>query len=126
MTLKKLTIDNVDLRYAADTYMKFIKFSALESLVVGGCAGADAVFAQMSKPHLRPNSLKKLRWVHEAAGKTHVLESLEGLLEAITGLEVSSVMTERHYATSVQHPIMNVTNRRIDPTYRYQQYFRSA
>ena len=88
MTLKKLTLDNVDLRYAADTYMKFIRFSALESLVVGGCTGPDAVFSQMSKPHLRPNRLKKLRWFHEVAGETHALEAFEGLLEAIVGLEV--------------------------------------
>lgn len=93
MTLKKLTIDNVDLRYAADTYMKFIKFSALESFVVGGCVGADAVFAQMSKPHLRPTKLKKLRWFHEAINETHALESFEGLLEATSGLEVLNVDT---------------------------------
>lgn len=104
MTLKKLTIDNIDLRYAADTYMKLIKFSALESLVVGGCAGADAVFAQMSKPHLRPGNLKKLRWFHEADRETHVLESFEGLLEAITGLEVSSLMTGKRYTTLLRHP----------------------
>lgn len=90
MTLKKLTIDNNDLRYAADTYMKFIQFSALESFVVGGCIGADAVFAQMSKPHLRPGKLKKLRWFHEAPNEPHALEAFEGLLEAIAGLEVSS------------------------------------
>ena len=93
MTLKKLTLDNVDLRYATDTYMKFIQFSALESFVVGGCSGADAVFAQMSKPHLRPTKLKKLRWFHEALGETHALEAFEGLLEAISGLEVLHVDT---------------------------------
>jgi len=93
MTLKKLTLDNVDLRYAADTYMEFIQFKVLESFVVGGCTGADAVFAQMSKPHLRPTKLKKLRWFHEANGETHALEAFEGLLEAITGLEVLHVDT---------------------------------
>ena len=93
MILKKLTLDNIDLRYAADTYMKFIKFSALESFVVGGCFGADAVFAQMSKPNVRPNKLKKLRWFHEATGETHALEAFEGLLEAITGLEVLHIDT---------------------------------
>lgn len=41
MTLKKLTIDNIDVRYAADTYMKLIDFSALESFVIGGCSGAE-------------------------------------------------------------------------------------
>lgn len=98
MTLKKLTIDNVDLRYAADTYMKFINFSALESFVVGGCVGADAVFAQMSKPHLRPGKLKKLRWFHEAVNEPHALEAFEGLLEAITRLEVSFHMRAKRCA----------------------------
>lgn len=92
MILKKLSIDNIDLRYAADTYMKFIKFSALESLVVGGCQGADAVFAQMSKPHLRPTKLKKIRWFHgEETSETHALEAFDGLLEAINGLEILHV-----------------------------------
>ena len=92
MVLKKLSIDNIDLRYAADTYMKFIKFSALESLVIGGCQGADAVFAQMSKPHLRPNKLKKIRWFHgEEATETHALEAFDGLLEGINGLEILHV-----------------------------------
>lgn len=92
MILKKLSIDNVDLRYAADTYMKFIKFSALESLLIGGCQGADTVFAQMSKPHLRPNKLKKIRWFHgEDTMETHALEAFDGLLEAISGLEVLHV-----------------------------------
>ena len=89
IVLKKLSIDNVDLRYAADTYMKFIKFSALESLVIGGCRGADSVFAQMSKPHLRPNKLKKIRWFHgEETSETYALEAFDGLLEAISGLEI--------------------------------------
>ena len=93
MILKKLSIDNIDLRYAADTYMKFIQFSALESFVVGGCRGADTVFAQMSKPHLRPTKLKKIRWFHgEEGSEAHALEAFDGLLEAITGLEILHVV----------------------------------
>ena len=92
MILKKLSIDNIDLRYAADTYMKFIKFSALESLLIGGCQGADAVFAQMSKPHQRPTKLKKIRWFHgEETTETHALEAFDGLIEAIIGLEILHV-----------------------------------
>ena len=88
LRLKKLTMDNIDVRYAADTYMKAIDFSALESLVIGGCPGADALFAQMSKPHARPNHLKKIRWFHEASAEPHALEAFEGLLEGLLGLEV--------------------------------------
>ena len=92
MILKKLSIDNIDLCYAADTYMKFIKFSALESLLIGGCQGADAVFAQMSKPHQRPTKLKKIRWFHgEETTETHALEAFDGLIEAIIGLEILHV-----------------------------------
>ena len=85
---KKLTIESIDLRYAADTYMKLIKFSALESLVIGGCQGASTVFAQMSKPSLRPNNLKKIRWFHgEDINENDALNAFDGLLEAISGLE---------------------------------------
>ena len=92
MIIKKLSIDNIDLRYAADTYMRFIKFSSLESLVIGGCLGADAVFAQMSKPHLRPTGLKKIRWFHrENTSETHALEAFDGLLETVSGLEILHV-----------------------------------
>ena len=91
MILKKLSIDNIDLRYAADTYMKFIKFSSLESLVIGGCIGADAVFAQMSKPHLRPTNLEKIRWFHEDSNEPHALEAFEGLLDALTKLKILHV-----------------------------------
>lgn len=92
MILKKLSIDHIDLRYAADTYMKVIRFSALESLLIGGCPGADAMFAQMSKPHVRPTKLKKLRWFHcENEGETHALEAFDGLLETVSGLEILHV-----------------------------------
>lgn len=89
--LKKLTLDNIDVRYAADTYMKAIDFSCLESFVIGGCAGADAVFSQMGKPHIRPSKLKKLRWFHEETAEPHALEAFEGLLEGLSGLEILHV-----------------------------------
>ena len=98
MILAKLTLHDIDLRYAADTYMKFIQFSALESCVIGACSGTDALFAQWSKPHLRPTKLKKLRWWHEVPGETHALGAFEGLLEAITGLEVLNV--DVHHITT--------------------------
>lgn len=89
--LRKLTIDNIDVRYAADTYMKAIDFSCLESLVIGGCPGIDALFSRMSKPHVRPNSLKKIRWFHEISEEPHALEAFEGLLEGLLGLEIIHV-----------------------------------
>lgn len=47
----------------------------------------------MSKPHLRPRKLKKLRWFHEGQNEPHALEAFEGLLEATVGLEVLHIDT---------------------------------
>ena len=92
ISLKKLSLESIDLRYAADTYMKLLKFSALESLFIGGCQGASTVFAQMSKPFLRPNNLKKIRWFHgEDINESDALNAFDGLLEAMSGLEVLMV-----------------------------------
>lgn len=89
--LAKLTLENIDVRYAAETYMKAIDLSCLESVVIGGCAGVDAIFSQMSKPHFRPHRLRKLRWFHEETAEPHALEAFEGLLESLCGLEVLHV-----------------------------------
>lgn len=50
--------------------------------------GADALFSQLTKPHLRPSKLKILRWLQEDTTEPHVLETFEGLLEGLSGLEV--------------------------------------
>ena len=88
MVLRDLSMDKIELRYAADTYLKVIKFSSLEILEIRDCAGADAVFAQLSKPHLRPSKLKSLRWMHEDSSEPYALAAFEGLLEALSGLKI--------------------------------------
>lgn len=50
--------------------------------------GADILFSQLSKPHLRPSKLKNLRWLQEDTNEPHALEAFEGLLEGLSGLEI--------------------------------------
>lgn len=50
--------------------------------------GADVVFSQLSKPHLRPSKLKNLRWLQEETNEPYALEAFEGLLEGLSGLEI--------------------------------------
>lgn len=50
--------------------------------------GADILFSQLSKPHLRPYKLKNLRWLQEETNEPHALEAFEGLLEGLSGLEI--------------------------------------
>ena len=55
------------------------------------CVGADVVFAQLSKPHLRPSMLKTLRWLQEEINEPHALAAFEGFLESLSGLTILHV-----------------------------------
>lgn len=82
-------------KYCADTWIKIIKFDTLEKLEVRNCAGADALFAQLSKPHLRPSRLRSLRWMDDDKSEPHALEAFEGLLESMSGLETLHMYVSR-------------------------------
>lgn len=57
-------------------------------LILNRCVGADVIFSQLSKPHIRPSKLKTLRWLQEETNEPHALEAFEGLLEGLSGLEI--------------------------------------
>ena len=82
-----LRLEHISLRYAADTYLRVIKFSVLKSLELYQCDGAENLFAQLSKPHIRPGQLKHLHWIQRNINESHVLEAFEGMLESLLGLE---------------------------------------
>lgn len=82
-------------KYAADTWLRFISFSCLENFEIGNCAGADVVFTQLSKPHMRPTKLKSIRWMDDNKSETHALEAFEGLLESLSGLLTIHVFINR-------------------------------
>ena len=85
--LTYLRLDHLSLRYAASSYLRVIKFSTLKTLEVYKCSGVENLFAQLSKPHIRPGQLKHLDWVQNRINEPHILEAFEGLLESLLGLE---------------------------------------
>ena len=49
LAIRDLTLQKINLRYAADTYCRVIDFRAIKALRVFGCSGADSLFAELSK-----------------------------------------------------------------------------
>lgn len=88
MTLKVLALYKVNVRWVAQTYMKVIDFPNLVELEVRNCAGADAIFAEMSKPAKRPTKLDDLTFVHMGDGRRHeyIQSALENFLQSISSL----------------------------------------
>ena len=64
-------------------------------LDIRNCAGVEVLFAQLSKPHLRPSNLRILRWLDDESSEPHALEAFEGFLEALTGLASIHVIISR-------------------------------
>ena len=64
-------------------------------LDIRNCAGVETVFAQLSKPHLRPSNLKSLRWLDDEASEPHTLEAFEGFVQALQGLETLHVVVSK-------------------------------
>ena len=66
-------------------------FTETGRLIAIRCVGADVVFSQLSKPHLRPSKLRVFRWLQEEINEPHALEAFEGLLEGLSRLETLHV-----------------------------------
>ncbi|MCJ1287072.1 hypothetical protein MMC26_006420 [Xylographa opegraphella] len=93
---KPFHLKNLDLdTYANDTWLKVIKFNVLEKMEIRNCAGAEVLFAQLSKPQFRPPHLRSLRWMDDDKSEPHALEAFNGLLESISGLETLHVYINR-------------------------------
>ena len=87
LMLTFLRLERMSLRYATDTYLRIIKFSNLKTLELYKCEATENLFAQLSKPHIRPRQLKYICWMQRRINEPHVLEAFEGLLESLLGLE---------------------------------------
>jgi hypothetical protein len=86
LALKILRFDRINLRYVSNSYMRVINMPALEDLSLFDCPGADALFAELSKPHLRPSHLKALRLYHHYDDQHYSAGALEGFLQSTSGL----------------------------------------
>ncbi|KAI9839416.1 MAG: hypothetical protein M1838_004329 [Thelocarpon superellum] len=102
MTLKYLSLGKIDLRWAAQTYMKVVKFPSLEHLEVRSCPGSDALFAEMTKPAKQPVNLKSLKFSHLEDGRHYALSALENFLRAISSL------TELYLSFTGLHPLPKI------------------
>lgn len=86
LTLKELTLQNVHVRFAADTYCRTIDFSRLKTLRVFGCLGADSLFAEMCKSRSLPLSLQTFEFKHDDDTNGETISALNTLLTLLSGL----------------------------------------
>lgn len=91
LALNKLTLQKLGLRYAAETYCKFINFRTLKALKVYGCSGADALFAELSKSTKLPEKLEELELKHDDNAEQDCLVALEGFMCLVTGIQNLSI-----------------------------------
>jgi hypothetical protein len=91
LPLKDLTLQKIHLRYAADTYCRFIDFRCLKALRVFGCGGADALFAELSKSQKLPDRLQTLEFKHDDNTENDGLNALDGFLTLVSGLKVLTI-----------------------------------
>ncbi|KAH7015982.1 hypothetical protein B0J12DRAFT_418907 [Macrophomina phaseolina] len=91
LALTELTLQNVHLRYSAETWCRAIKFSALKKLAIFDCPGACTLFAELSKPNKLPRSLETLEFKHEDNRESDALHALDNFLCLVTGLKAITI-----------------------------------
>ena len=88
MALRDLTLQKINLRYASDTYCRFIDFHSVKALRIFGCPGADSLFAELSKSQKLPEKLETLEFKHDDNPENDALNALDGFLCLATGVRV--------------------------------------
>jgi len=88
IALRDLTLQKINLRYAADTYCRVIDFRQLKALRIFNCAGADALFAELSRSSRLPEKLEIIEFKHDDNAENDALNALDCLLTLVTGLKV--------------------------------------
>ncbi|KAF4301522.1 hypothetical protein GTA08_BOTSDO10903 [Botryosphaeria dothidea] len=91
LALTELTLQNVHLRYSAETWCRAIKFSALKKLAIFDCPGACTLFAELSKPTKLPSNLETLEFKHEDNRESDALHALDNFLCLVTGLKAITI-----------------------------------
>jgi hypothetical protein len=95
---KNLTIvrlQRINLRYCADTWCKAINFVNIEILRILQCAGADSLFAELSKARNLPKQLKALEFQHKDNEENEALLALDGFLCLVSGVQELVIDLER-------------------------------
>ena len=93
-----LRLHRVNLRYCADTWCKAINFGNIEILRILQCAGADSLFAELSKARNLPKQLKALEFQHKDNEENEALLALDGFLCLVSGIQELVIDLERVHA----------------------------
>ncbi|KAL9065564.1 MAG: hypothetical protein Q9157_007427, partial [Trypethelium eluteriae] len=96
LALRSLRLHKVNLRYAADTYCKFITFRTIKSLHILHCSGADAMLAEMSKSSQLPEKLESFDFKHDDNAENDGLSALEGFLTLVSGIKYLTLDLEHN------------------------------
>ncbi|KAF2878124.1 hypothetical protein BDV95DRAFT_624683 [Massariosphaeria phaeospora] len=91
MVLKDITLQKINLRYAATTYCHLIKFSTVRSLRLFNCAGADALLAELCKSTHLPDKLETLEFKHKDNEENDGLNTLDGFMCLVSGIKVLTI-----------------------------------
>ncbi|CAI6334961.1 unnamed protein product [Periconia digitata] len=87
IALKEVTLQKINLRYAASTYCKIIDFRSVNSIKLFFCPGADALLAELSKSTLLPNKLETLQVKHSDNAENDCLGALDGFMCLVSGIQ---------------------------------------
>lgn len=99
MALKEITLQKINLRYAANTYCKLIDFRSVKSIRIFACAGADALLAELSKSTKLPEKLDTLEFKHDDNHENDGLGALDGFMCLVSGIKVLTI--DLSYAKSL-------------------------
>lgn len=91
ITLKEITLQKINLRYAANTYCKLVDFRSVKSIRIFNCAGADALFAELSKSTMLPDKLETLEFKHDDNHENDGLGALDGFMCLVSGIKVLTI-----------------------------------
>lgn len=91
LTLRKITLQKINLRYAASTYCKFINFNTVKNLRIFSCPGADALLAELCKSTKLPDKLKTLEFKHDDNSENEGLSALDGFLCLVSGIKTLTI-----------------------------------
>ncbi|KAF2195479.1 hypothetical protein K469DRAFT_722705 [Zopfia rhizophila CBS 207.26] len=91
LALKEVTLQKINLRYAADSYCKLINFRSVKSIRIFACAGADALFAELSKSTKLPEKLETLEFKHDDNNENDGLGALDGFMCLVSGIKVLTI-----------------------------------
>jgi hypothetical protein len=91
LALKEITLQKINLRYAAETYCRLINFHTVKSIRIFACPGADALFAELSKSTKLPEKLETLEVKHEDNTEQDMSGALDGFMCLVTGIKTLTI-----------------------------------